>query len=95
MKSAVTLRLDEQMLFTCKCGDHGHQFILGYNNDETEVFISVHLVREHNIFKRIWIALKYVFGRRSIYGDFDEVILSPLDAPKLQQAVDFLNRQNT
>lgn len=95
MKSTVTLRPDEQMLLTCKCGDPDHNLIIGYNNDGSEVFVAVHLVREPNVFKRAWIALKYIFGRRSIYGDFDEIVLSPLDAPKLQQVVDHLNKQST
>lgn len=69
--------------------------VIGYNLDNHEdVFLSVHLVREPNIFKRIWLAMKYIFGMRSIYGDFDEILLSPLDAPKLQKVVDHLNKQS-
>lgn len=93
-RNVSTLRPDVQELLTCKCGDPSHQMVIGYDLDEfEEVYLSVHLVREHNIFKRIWIAMKYVFGLRSIYGDFDEIILSPLDAPKLQKVVDHLNKQ--
>lgn len=93
-KPISTLRPDVQELLTCKCGDPSHQMVIGYNHDEfEEVYLSVHLVREGNIFKRIWRALKYVFGMRSIYGDFDEIILSPLDAPKLQKVVNHLNKQ--
>ena len=55
-------------------------------------FVSVHLNREHNIFKRIWTAIKYVFGIRCIYGDFDEVIINPNDADRLQKVVDFLKK---
>jgi len=91
-KTVSTLRPDVQELLTCKCGDVSHQLTIGYNLDEhEEVYLSIHLVREYNIFKRLWIALKYVFGKRSIYGDFDEIVLSPLDAPKLQKVVDHLN----
>lgn len=39
------------------------------------------------------IAIKYIWGARSIYGDFDEIILSPKDAPKFQKAVDYLKSQ--
>lgn len=94
-KAISTLRPDEQELLVCKCGDVSHQCIIGYNVDDSpkEVFLSVHLVREPNIFKRLAIAFKYIFGRCSIYGDFDEIVLSPLDADKLQKAVDYLNEQ--
>ena len=90
-KKISTLRPYCQELLTCKCGDISHQLIIGYHLDDPgEVFLGVHLVREPNIFKRILIAFKYVFGKRCIYGDFDEIVLSDLDAPKLQSAVDHL-----
>ena len=82
-------------LFICECGDPSHQFIISADKETTEgpcAFISVHLNREHNIFKRIWYAIKYVFGARSIYGDFDEIIINPYDADRLQKVVDFLKR---
>ena len=82
-------------LFICECGDPSHQFIISADKEPTEgpcAFISVHLNREHNIFKRIWYAIKYVFGARSIYGDFDEIIINPNDADRLQKVVDFLKR---
>lgn len=92
-RKLTTLRPDVQELLTCKCGDPSHQMVIGYNLDEyEEVYLSIHLVREHNIFKRMWVALKYVFGRRSIYGDYDEIVLSEHDAPKLQRVVDHLNK---
>ena len=82
-------------LFNCECGDPSHQFIISADKETTEgpcAFISVHLNREHNIFKRIWYAIKYVFGARSIYGDFDEIIINPNDADRLQKVVDFLKK---
>ena len=79
-------------LFICQCGDPSHQFIISTDNDTSSasIFISVHLSRESNIFKRIWYAFRYVFGKRSIYGDFDEIIINPADAGRLQKIVDFL-----
>ena len=93
MKQISTIRQAHTDLLVCKCGDISHQCVLAYDNDDNEVSLEIHLVREINIFKRMFIALKYIFGARSIYGDFDEIILSPLDAPKLQAAVDHLNAQ--
>ncbi|WP_295730859.1 hypothetical protein [uncultured Muribaculum sp.] len=91
MENVSTIRQDNTDLLVCKCGDVSHQCYIGYNNGDNEAYLEVHLVRETNIFKRIAIAFKYVFGARSIYGDFDEIILSPYDAPKLQALVDHLN----
>lgn len=79
-------------LFICKCHNVEHQLIFSYNKDWEEVFVSVHLVPESNIFKRIWKALQYVFGHRSVYGHFDEFILEKDDAEKLQQVVNHLKK---
>ena len=77
-------------LFICACNSVEHQLIMSYFADDKEVYCSVHLKPEANVFKRIWKAVKYIFGHRSIYGDFDEFIFKPEDANKLQQVVDYL-----
>lgn len=88
--------MDKELLL-CQCGDPSHQLIIFYDNDteNPNVYVSVHLVPETNFFKRLWRGLKYIFSnKRSIYGDFDEIILRPDDADKLQKAVDLLNSFN-
>jgi hypothetical protein len=80
-------------LLLCQCGDPAHQLIIFYDDDAQYpcVYVSVHLSPEPNFFKRLWRGIKYVFVRkRSIYGDFDEIVLKPEDAGKLQDAVDIL-----
>ena len=77
-------------VFICKCYNTEHQLIFSYFTDEKEVYVSVHLIPEYNIFRRIWKAIKYIFGHRSIYGHFDEFIFKPEDADKLQSIVNFL-----
>ena len=84
-----------QELFICDCHDVSHQFIISADPIEDVspcVYVSVHLNREHNLFKRMWTAIKYVFGMRSTLGDFDEVIIKPDDAERLQAVVDYLKK---
>ena len=84
-----------QELFICDCGDTSHQFIISADSESSDdhcIYVSVHLNREHNIFKRMWTALKYIFGRRSTFGDFNEVIINPEDSDRLQHIVDYLKR---
>ena len=88
--------MDKELLL-CQCGDPNHQLIIFYDNDTENpiVYVSVHLVPETNFFKRLWRGLKYIFSnKRSIYGDFDEIILRPEDADKLQKAADLLASTN-
>lgn len=77
-------------VFICKCYNTEHQLIFSYFTDEKDVYVSVHLIPEYRIFKRIWNAIKYIFGHRSRYGHFDEFIFKPEDADKLQSIVNFL-----
>lgn len=84
-------------LLLCPCGDPAHQLIMFYDDDveAPAVYVSVHLSPEPNFFKRLWRGIKYIFSnKRSIYGDFDEIILRPSDAKKLQRAVDLLEGMN-
>ena len=41
-------------------------------------------------FKRLINGIKYIFGHRSKYGDFQEIIINPDDADRLQDVVDML-----
>lgn len=80
-------------LLLCQCGDPDHQLIVfsDVQDEIPTVYVSIHLVPERNFFKRLWRGLKYVFfNKRSIYGDFDEIILRPSDAWKLQNVVNEL-----
>lgn len=50
----------------------------------------VHLIPESNIFKRIWIGIKYIFNHKSRYEYFDEFIFKKSDADRLQKIINFL-----
>ena len=79
-------------LFICQCCNTEHQLIFQYfpNDEDKEVYVSVHLTPEYNIWKRIWMAIKYIFGYKCMYGHFDEFIFKKSDADKLQKIVDYL-----
>lgn len=80
-------------LFVCECDNVEHQLIFSYFKDEQEdeVYMEVHLIPEYNIWKRIWNAVKYIFGYRSRYGHFDCFIFQKCDAQKLAKIVKYLD----
>lgn len=83
-------------LFICKCNNTEHQLIFSYFPNDVEdrnVYVSVHLSPEYNIWKRLWFAIKYIFGYKCRYGHFDEFIFNNKDAEKLQKVVDYLKIQ--
>lgn len=67
----------ERTLFVCQCGSIDHQFVVTYDEEEPSndcVYISVHLTKLP-LLKRLKHAIRYVLGKSSVYGDFEEVIL--------------------
>lgn len=84
----------EHEIIICKCESPEHQIIFSYfldNDIDREVYMIIHLRPESNIFKRIWIALKYIFGYKSKYGDFDSMIIGQRDTYKLVKILRYLN----
>jgi hypothetical protein len=67
----------KRTLFTCRCGSLEHIFVV--SADEEDFFIEIHLA-PLPFLQRVGNAIRYVFGKRCKYGDFDVVLLSPIDA---------------
>lgn len=84
--------MDNNIIFLCKCSSIEHQIVFSYFDDidDRTIYASIHLVKEHNIFKRIWYAIKYIFGYKCKYGAFEEFIFKPQDANKLQELTNYL-----
>lgn len=78
-------------LFICQCQNTEHQLIFSYfpDDNENEVYVSMHLIPD-NFWKRLVNTVKYLFGHKSKYGDFDEFIFNNQDADKLQSIVNYL-----
>lgn len=68
-------------LYTCACASAEHILIL---NDEFSdyLYLQIHLA-PLPFFKRLVKGIRYIFGGRSKYGDFDEVIFTPATALEL------------
>ena len=84
-----------QELFRCNCNDPSHELVFCVDELEdisTRVSITVRLRKDYNIFKLLGIAGKYIFGMRSIFGDFDEVTIAPDYSEGLQKVIDVLNQ---
>jgi len=78
----------DEEFFLCKCYSSEHQFTFHYNEEENEIYVSIHLILHKNIFKRIWVAIKYIFGYTSKFGDWDEFILNYNDRDRLIGIID-------
>lgn len=72
----------------CQCNSAEHQIIFTYidSDDPTdfdELAVEVHLTPIHGFFQRIRHAIKYVFGYRSRFGDFDNIVVDAKDCDRM------------
>lgn len=84
----------QQETLICQCDSIEHQIYFTWIEDEDsdgEVYMEIHLA-PITFWKRLKHGIKYIFGHRCIYGDFDEVILRKEDAHKLERIIEFLKK---
>lgn len=78
--------------FICTCDSVEHQLVITYFEDDNfEVYCSFHLA-PLPFWRRLWHGIKYIFGYRCRYGDFEEFIFHKSDADKLQKIIDILKK---
>ena len=83
----------EKELVICSCNSTDHQLLfLGWEDKElgNEVYVHVHLPTQ-SFWKRLKCGIKYIFGYKSQYGDFDEIVLNKEHAGQLTRVANFLD----
>lgn len=79
-------------IIICDCSSAEHQMVLHYDDDKDlgrQVFVEMHLV-SLVWYKRLWLGIKYIFGCKCKYGNFEEVILLPKHARQIYGLYRFL-----
>ena len=84
----TTWNYDNLQLLVCTCGDVSHQLIVR-KLCPGEVSVEVHL-SPLPFWRRLINGIKYIFGHRSKYGDFEEVILNRNHAAAMLDISDVL-----
>ena len=73
--------------FGCECGSDEHLMVFRYwaedGDDDKELYLNVHLANYENFFQRLWVAVRFLFGYRSKFGEFDEVVIRKDDINRL------------
>lgn len=77
----------------CECLSPHHRIMFIYWPDEDEVYVTVNL-HTGNLWHRIKTAIKYIFGKTSPYGEFDEIILRKSDYEKVFDIAKHLKNYN-
>ena len=77
--------LDE--IYICCCHSQEHQFHLWAEKGFDLISITISLTNYKNFFKRILVAIGYVFGYKSRNGNFDSISLTKEDAISLVNSI--------
>jgi len=73
----------------CSCCSAEHVIRFIYDPDTNDFYLEVQLTQYRNILKRIWVAIKYIFGYQCRYGHWDCWLLNPKDCDEI---IKLLNR---
>ena len=82
--------VSERIFCICECHSLEHQYVFWYDEEDDVLYCEPHLTTHKNFFKRLWIGIKYAFGHKAQYGDWDEFSFKKEDLEKLN---DFLNKK--
>lgn len=75
----------QRYYYECACGSAEHMLRFIYDQDSNELYMEVQLTQYRNIFKRIWVAIKYIFGYQCRYGHWDCFLLNPDDCDGIKK----------
>lgn len=83
----------EREILICQCESAEHQLSFAWIGDEKfgDVYVGVYL-SPLSLWQRIKNGVKYIFGYRSKYGDFDDMIIKREDVWKLERIVEYLKK---
>lgn len=83
--------MDREEHFVCACHHPEHQFFVSFYDKEFDergvMYISPHLAQDP-WWRRLITGIKYIFGHRSRYGAFDEIILEGDDILRLHSIIE-------
>jgi hypothetical protein len=80
--------VEQPEFFACDCYSDEHTLRFQYIKDDedplfSEVYTSVYVGSPGPWWKRLWAFIKYVFGHRCKYGDFDCFVLRRADLDRM------------
>jgi len=79
--------LDGSYFVECDCGSDEHTLRFTIDADEDIIYTSVFLNQWRPWWKRVWIAIKYIFGYKCKYGHWDVTSMSYEQVEQLKKCL--------
>lgn len=80
--------MKDKTVILCECRSPEHQMILEWDFEDKFIYCSIHLNPVGGFWKRLKLALRYLFGYRSRYGHWDEFIFGKEQINVLRKFID-------
>lgn len=77
--------LDGTYFFECKYGMNEHVLRFTLNTEDREIFTSVFLDDKFPWYRRLWSALRYLFGCKCEYGHFGTWLMEEEDVGRFKE----------
>lgn len=75
--------MKQELLVRCECHSLDHIAELSlFLDDPPEMYLALHMSTWRGVFRRIWLALCYIFGY-SRHGHWDEIVINKEQAEKI------------
>lgn len=82
----------DRFYIECDCDHPEHVIRVTKNREDSEIYLEYFLSPEYSVIQRIWIAIKYVFGFKTVYGHFGEIALNKAMIEKItEEFSEYLN----
>lgn len=62
--------------FQCECSSQDHTIGISFDAEDKEVTLHTQLAQHNSFFKRLVLAVKYVFGQTPTYGHWDTTMMN-------------------
>lgn len=80
--------LDGSYYLECACSSVEHTLRFVLDKDDDEIYVEMHLNPCLPWYKRVWQAVRYVFGYRCKYGHWNCTVINREGAKKLRAILD-------
>jgi len=84
--------MEEEEVLICQCGSVDHQLTFFCDKEDNIVYCHIHLSNYKTFFKRLICGIKYIFGYKTKYGDFDSFIFKHQHVEKLIKIAELLKK---
>ena len=87
--------MGDREIFVCDCHSMEHQYAFWYDDEDNQMYFQPHLYDgTWPWYKRFYRRIKYIFGYKSRFGAWDEMIIKLEDASKIKEFIIKMEDEN-